>query len=202
MTRAQPAEPLPVRREAAAIADALRSGGALVLTAATGSGKTTQVPQIVLESGLSAGQEVVLEPRRLAARMTARRVAQEMGCTLGEDVGYQTRFERVVGPRTRVRFVTEGVFLRQAQRDPSLAGIGCVLLDEFHERSVLADLALGTVRAARERRGSSTTTWPSESPDSRTICGTCVVGPRTRVRFVTEGVFLRQAQRDPSLAGI
>ena len=152
MTRAQPAEPLPVRREAAAIADALRSGGALVLTAATGSGKTTQVPQIVLESGLSDGQVVVLEPRRLAARMTARRVAQEMGCTLGEEVGYQTRFERVVGPRTRVRFVTEGVFLRQAQRDPSLAGIGCVLLDEFHERSVLADLALGTVRAARERR--------------------------------------------------
>ncbi|MFM8698211.1 MAG: hypothetical protein ACKOF7_06015, partial [Phycisphaerales bacterium] len=122
MTRAQPAEPLPVRREAAAIAEALRSGGALVLTAATGSGKTTQVPQIVLESGLSDGQVVVLEPRRLAARMTARRVAQEMGCTLGEDVGYQTRFERVVGPRTRVRFVTEGVFLRQAQRDPSLAG--------------------------------------------------------------------------------
>jgi ATP-dependent helicase HrpB len=124
----------------------------MVLTAATGSGKTTQVPQILSRAGCVQGQIVVLEPRRLAARMTARRVAEEMGCALGEEVGFQTRFERVVGPRTRIRFVTEGVFLRQAQRDPSLKGIGCVLLDEFHERSVFADLALGVVRAARERR--------------------------------------------------
>jgi ATP-dependent helicase HrpB len=146
-------EPLPVLRAAPAIEAALRSSRAMVLTAATGSGKTTQVPQLVLRSGLVDGQVVVLEPRRLAARMTARRVAQEMGCALGEEVGFQTRFERVAGPRTRIRFVTEGVFLRQAQRDPSLGGIGCVLLDEFHERSVLADLALGVVRRARERRG-------------------------------------------------
>ena len=156
-----------MRREAAAIAEALRASGAMVLTAATGSGKTTQVPQIVLESSLSEGQVVVLEPRRLAARMTARRVAQEMGCALGEEVGYQTRFERVVGPRTRVRFVTEGVFLRQAQRDPTLAGIGCVLLDEFHERSVLADLALGTVRAARERRPGLRVAAMSATMDAR-----------------------------------
>lgn len=145
-------EPLPVLRAAPAIEAALRSSRAMVLTAATGSGKTTQVPQLVIRSGLVEGQVVVLEPRRLAARMTARRVAQEMGCALGEEVGFQTRFERVTGPRTRIRFVTEGVFLRQAQRDPSLDGIGCVLLDEFHERSVLADLALGVVRRARERR--------------------------------------------------
>jgi ATP-dependent helicase HrpB len=147
----QPSADLPVLRAAEEIVGAMR-GGSMVLTAATGSGKTTQVPQIMLRSGIVDGEIVVLEPRRLAARMTARRVAQELGCELGQEVGFQTRFERAVGPRTRIRFVTEGVFLRQAQRDPTLAGIGCVLLDEFHERSVLADLALGTVRAARAAR--------------------------------------------------
>ncbi|MCX5639972.1 MAG: helicase-related protein [Planctomycetota bacterium] len=143
---------LPVLRAAGQITECMRTARAMVLTAATGSGKTTQVPQILARSGLVDGQIVVLEPRRLAARMTARRVAEEMGVALGEDVGFQTRFERMVGPRTRIRFVTEGVFLRQAQRDPLLKGIGCVLLDEFHERSVFADLALGVVRAAREQR--------------------------------------------------
>ena len=143
---------LPVLRAAAEITECMRTARAMVLTAATGSGKTTQVPQILARSGLVEGQIVVLEPRRLAARMTALRVAEEMGVVLGEDVGFQTRFERVVGPRTRIRFVTEGVFLRQAQRDPLLKGIGCVLLDEFHERSVFADLALGVVRAARQQR--------------------------------------------------
>jgi ATP-dependent helicase HrpB len=144
-------EPLPVLRAAERIVECMR-GGAMVLTAATGSGKTTQVPQILARSGAVDGEIVVLEPRRLAARMTARRVAEEMGVRLGDEVGFQTRFERMVGPRTRIRFVTEGVFLRQAQRDPLLQGVGCVLLDEFHERSVFADLALGVVRAARERR--------------------------------------------------
>ena len=145
-------EPLPVLRAAEEIVRCMQGSRGMVLTAATGSGKTTQVPQILSRAGCVEGQIVVLEPRRLAARMTARRVAEEMGCALGDEVGFQTRFERVVGPRTRIRFVTEGVFLRQAQRDPSLKGIGCVLLDEFHERSVFADLALGVVRAARERR--------------------------------------------------
>ncbi len=146
------ADQLPVLREAARIVDAMRSARGMVLTAATGSGKTTQVPQILAKSGIVDGQIVVLEPRRLAARMTARRVAEEMGVALGGEVGFQTRFERVVGPATRIRFVTEGVFLRQAQRDPGLRGIGAVLLDEFHERSVMADLALGILRRARERR--------------------------------------------------
>jgi ATP-dependent helicase HrpB len=140
-----------VLRAADRIVECMR-GGAMVLTAATGSGKTTQVPQVLSRAGIVDGEIVVLEPRRLAARMTARRVAEEMGVALGEEVGFQTRFERAVGPRTRIRFVTEGVFLRQAQRDPLLRGVGCVLLDEFHERSVQADLALGVVRAARARR--------------------------------------------------
>ena len=127
-------EPLPVLRAAGRIVECMRDARGMVLTAATGSGKTTQVPQVLARAGIVEGEIVVLEPRRLAARMTARRVAEEMGCALGEEVGFQTRFERAVGPRTRIRFVTEGVFLRQAQRDPLLAGVGCVLLDEFHEQ--------------------------------------------------------------------
>jgi ATP-dependent helicase HrpB len=94
----QPSADLPVLRAAEEIVGAMR-GGSMVLTAATGSGKTTQVPQIMLRSGIVDGEIVVLEPRRLAARMTARRVAQELGCELGQEVGFQTRFERAVGPR-------------------------------------------------------------------------------------------------------
>ncbi len=153
------AEPLPVLRAREQIVQAMRGGGAMVLAAATGSGKTTQVPQILLHAGVE-GNIVVLEPRRLAARLTARRVAQELGCQLGDVVGFQTRFERAIGPATRIRFVTEGVFLRQAQRDPLLRGVGAVLLDEFHERSLFADLALGLVRHARAARGGAAHATP------------------------------------------
>jgi ATP-dependent helicase HrpB len=123
-----------------------------VLTAPTGSGKTTQVPQMLAGSPAVAGSIIVLEPRRLAARMTARRVAFEMGSEVGRLVGYQTRFESRVSAESRIRFVTEGVFLRLVQEDPDLRGVGAVLLDEFHERSIDADLALGLLVRLRERR--------------------------------------------------
>ena len=118
-------------------------GNRFVLTAPTGSGKTTQVPQMLAASPHVRGTVIVLEPRRLAARMTARRVAFEMKTEIGKLVGYQTRFESRVSPETRIRFVTEGVFLRLVQEDPTLTGVGAVILDEFHERSIDADLALG-----------------------------------------------------------
>lgn len=131
----------------------LRAGNRLVLTAPTGSGKTTQVPQILHRGGVVDGDIVVLQPRRLATRLVAHRVADEMGCPVGGLVGYQTRHERHVGDGTRIRFLTEGLFLRQLLDDPELRGahlghrdVGAVLLDEFHERSVDADLALGFVR--------------------------------------------------------
>lgn len=155
MNRATANEELPVLRAREEVLAAMQDGGAMALTAATGSGKTTQVPQMLLKSGCVKGEIVVLEPRRLAARLTARRVAQELGCALGQAVGFQTRFERAVSAQTRIRFVTDGVFLRQAQRDPALRGIGAVLLDEFHERSLFADVALGMVKRAREARGQS-----------------------------------------------
>ena len=88
----------------------------------------------------------MLEPRRLAVRLAARRVAQELGEPLGETVGYQVRFEEVAGPRTRLRFLTEGIFTRRLISDPLLAGVDAVVLDEFHERHLETDLALALLR--------------------------------------------------------
>src|ERR1700742_5147403 len=112
----------------------------LVIEAPPGAGKTTRVPPALLE--IVSGEVVVLEPRRIAARLAARRVAWEMGEQPGETVGYQVRFDEVTGPRTRLRFVTEGVLTRRMLSDPSLDGVGAVVLDEFHERHLESDLAL------------------------------------------------------------
>ncbi len=134
---------LPVNAIRDQILSTVERGNRFVLTAPTGSGKTTQVPQMLAASSHVRGTVIVLEPRRLAARMTARRVAFEMKTEIGKLVGYQTRFESRVSAETRIRFVTEGVFLRLVQEDPALTGVGAVILDEFHERSIDADLALG-----------------------------------------------------------
>ncbi len=128
------------------VADALLSGiastGRAVLSAPTGSGKSTQVPQILLDRGGFEGEIVVLQPRRLAARLLAKRVASERGVTLGDEVGFQIRFENKVSARTRIRFVTEAILLRQILQDPTLKGVGAVLFDEFHERHLTSDLSL------------------------------------------------------------
>jgi ATP-dependent RNA helicase HrpB len=112
----------------------------LVVEAPPGSGKTTRIPPALL--GTASGEVWVLEPRRLAARLAARRVAAELGEKPGETVGYQVRFEEVSGPRTRLRFLTEGVLTRKLLSNPRLDGVGVVVLDEFHERHLEGDLAL------------------------------------------------------------
>jgi ATP-dependent helicase HrpB len=131
---------LPVDAHLAEIVSALRQSPNLVLEAPPGAGKTTRVPPALLAAGM--GEVVVLEPRRLAARLAARRVAAEMGEDLGETVGYQVRFDQVAGPRTRLRFLTEGVLTRRLLGEHGLPGVGCVVLDEFHERHLEGDLAL------------------------------------------------------------
>jgi ATP-dependent helicase HrpB len=98
------------------------------------------------------GEVVVLEPRRIAARLAARRVAAELGEPLGESVGYQVRFEEVVSPRTRLRFVTEGILIRRLLSDPSLRGVAAVVLDEFHERHLESDLALALLKRLQRAR--------------------------------------------------
>lgn len=140
-------EPLPIDGWLPEIVEALEVTANLVLEAAPGAGKTTRVPPALLDADICGGKEVlVLEPRRLAARMAARRVAEERGEKLGETIGYQVRFEEIAGPRTRLRFLTEGVLTRRLLSDPRLDRAGIVVLDEFHERHLQADLALALLR--------------------------------------------------------
>jgi ATP-dependent helicase HrpB len=134
---------LPVYELESALVASLRGSGRVIVRAPTGSGKSTQIPQILLRHGfLNAGQVVVLQPRRLAARMLARRVAEEVGTELGDAVGYQIRLESRVSDRTRIRFVTEGILLRQMTFDPRLRGVSAVIFDEFHERHLYGDISL------------------------------------------------------------
>jgi ATP-dependent helicase HrpB len=128
----------------------METPGNLVIEAPPGAGKTTRVPPALIARG--RGEVLVLEPRRLAARLAARRVASELGERVGETVGYQVRFEDVSGPRTRLRFLTEGVLTRRLLSDPMLHGIGTVVLDEFHERHLETDLALALLRRLQSKR--------------------------------------------------
>ena len=128
----------------------LRGHSCLVLEAPPGAGKTTRVPPALLK--VTTGEVWVLEPRRLAARLAARRVAEELGERLGETVGYHVRFEEVSGPKTRLRFLTEGVLTRRLLSDPRLASVGVVVLDEFHERHLDGDLALALLLELQRTR--------------------------------------------------
>jgi len=130
--------------------ETLRRRGLLVLAAPPGAGKTTRLPRALLEAGvLGTGALWVLQPRRVAARAAARRIAEELGEAVGERVGYQVREEGVRSARTRILVVTEGILTRRILSDPSLPGISGVMLDEFHERSRHADLALAMLREVR-----------------------------------------------------
>jgi ATP-dependent helicase HrpB len=125
----------------------------LIVRAPTGSGKSTQIPQMLLDGGqVPRGQVVVLQPRRLATRLLAARVARERGGTLGEEVGYQIRFEDVTSHHTRIKYVTEGILLRQWLRDPDLPEISAILFDEFHERHLYGDLTLARAIALQQQR--------------------------------------------------
>jgi ATP-dependent helicase HrpB len=129
----------------------LRSQTSLVLQAPTGAGKTTRVPPAIWDANLSGGKQVVvLQPRRLAARATATRIARERGVRLGDEVGYQVRFEKQATRATRILIVTEGILLRRLQDDPFLEDVGVVVFDEFHERNLNSELALGMVRKVQQ----------------------------------------------------
>ncbi len=138
---------LPIWQIHDAIVGTLRSANRLVLVAPTGSGKTTQVPQMLLDAGLAGDRKIiVLQPRRVAARTVAARVAWERNVNLGAEVGYQIRFDDQTSLGTRICFVTEGILLRWLQDDRSLPDVGIVLFDEFHERNLLSDVALALVK--------------------------------------------------------
>ncbi|MBI5362234.1 MAG: DEAD/DEAH box helicase [Planctomycetes bacterium] len=144
-------QPLPIDGVLPQVVDALRSSACVVLRAPTGAGKTTRVPPAVLDAGLAGSKQVVmLEPRRIAARAAARRMAQERdggrGVELGGEVGFHVRFDRVASARTKILVVTEGLLVRMLQDDPFLERVGVLVFDEFHERNLDTDLALALAR--------------------------------------------------------
>ena len=142
-------QPLPIDEALPTIAAALRDHALAVVTAPPGAGKSTRIPPRLLDPAGDCGvtgSVVLLQPRRVAAVSLARRIADEQGWVLGREVGYRIRFEREGGAATRLWVQTEGTLTRQLQGDPYLEGVGAVVLDEFHERSIHADLALAWVR--------------------------------------------------------
>lgn len=137
---------LPIDAVLPALCNTVRDAACVVLSAAPGAGKTTRVPLALLEAGAVSGRIIMLEPRRLAALRAAQYMAQQCGETVGETVGYRIRGESKVSARTRIEVVTEGILTKMIQQDPELSGIGLIIFDEFHERSLHADLGLALAR--------------------------------------------------------
>jgi len=169
--------PLPIDDVLPELIAALRAGSSAVLIAPTGAGKTTRVPPALLAAGLGGGRRIVLlEPRRIAARAAARRMAEENGWTLGGEVGYQVRFERRAGPETKILVVTEGILVQMLQADPFLEEAGAVIFDELHERSLQTDLSLAMARRVqREAR-----------PDLRLLAMSATLDPGPVAAFLGE----------------
>src|SRR5947209_4456291 len=147
--------PLPIDSALPEIVERLQQSRALVLVAPPGAGKTTRVPPAILRAaGLLGGEHpnpVMLQPRRVAARASVQRIADENGWPLGgREVGYHVRFDRKLTDATRIRVLTEGILTRQLLDDPFLPGVGAVLLDEFHERSLHTDIAIALDRKVQQ----------------------------------------------------
>jgi ATP-dependent helicase HrpB len=179
-------QPLPIDPLLPEIVASLRERSTLVLAAPPGAGKTTRVPRALLDAGFAQkGQIVVLEPRRLATRMAARRVAEELGDPLGETVGYSVRFEDVSSPRTRIRFVTEGVLGRRLIASPQIEDVAVVVIDEFHERHLQGDLALALVESLRR----------STRPDLRVVVMSATLATEPLAAYLGAPVFRAEGRR-------
>ncbi len=156
---------LPIDSHLPGIRQTLDRSGAVIVVAPPGTGKTTRIPPHLT----TAGKTLLLQPRRVAARALARRIAAERGWTVGQEVGWHIRFERRFGPGTRLIVATEGVLTARLQSDPLLHGFDTIILDEFHERSIHADLALALLKQAREARGDLRIVVMSATIDARPI---------------------------------
>ncbi|HEY1068181.1 MAG TPA: DEAD/DEAH box helicase, partial [Pirellulales bacterium] len=177
---------LPIDDVLGELVAAVRARKTAVLHAPTGAGKTTRLPGALLNAGLAGDRKViVLEPRRIAARAAARRIAEERGSRLGGEVGWQVRFERVCGRDTRILFVTKGVFVRMLQDDPFLDSVGAVVFDEFHERSLDADLALAMTRRVREE----------VRPDLAIVAASATLDVEPIARYLGDAPIVRSAGR-------
>ena len=152
------------------VIDALGRARQVLLHAPTGAGKSTWLPLKLLEKGGFSGRIILLEPRRLAAKNVAWRLAEQLGEKPGGTVGYRMRAETRVGPETRIEVVTEGVLTRMLQRDAEVTGVSLVILDEFHERSLQADLALALLLDVQQ----AATPMPTKSACGRSIAGSAI----------------------------
>ncbi|GME24516.1 putative ATP dependent RNA [Neofusicoccum parvum] len=150
----KPAALLPIARHRDALLYLIETFPVTIVVGHTGSGKTTQIPQFLDQAGWCAEGKLmaVTQPRRVAATSVAARVAEEMGCNLGQDVGYSIRFEDVTSAATRIKFLTDGMLLREALVDPLLSRYSVIMVDEAHERSLSSDLLLGLLKKIRKKR--------------------------------------------------
>jgi len=163
---------LPIYRYERAILDALAEHRVIVLEGPTGSGKTTQLPKILLRGGLDAGVIGVTQPRRIAAVSVAWRIAEELGVPLGHEVGYAIRFDDRTGPETVVKIMTDGILLMEARTDSTFSRYGVIVVDEAHERTLNIDFTLGLLHRALRRR-----------PDLRVVVSSATLQPETFQRY-------------------
>lgn len=200
--KVNPVEPfvtsLPVAAVLPELLTALKTAPQVLLSAPTGAGKSTWLPLQPLQQGSVSGKILLLEPRRLAARNVAQRLAEGVNEKPGETVGYRMRAQSCVGPRTRLEVVTEGVLTRMIQRDPELSGVGLVILDEFHERSLQADLALALLLDIQQGlRDDLRLLIMSATLDNNRLCQRLPEAPT----IVSEGRAFPVARRYQPLAG-
>lgn len=178
--------PLPIEELRSSILQTLTQSNRLIVEAPTGSGKSTQIPQMLLDSSLlGEGRAMILQPRRLAARMLAARVAQERHQELGKEVGYKIRLEECCTPETRLLFVTEGILMRQLLTNPYLEGVNALLFDEFHERHLHSDIGLMQALALQE----------SHRPDLKIIVMSATLDTEALANYLNPCTILRSSGR-------
>jgi ATP-dependent helicase HrpB len=189
---------LPIDSLRSALGAALREHARVVVRAPTGSGKSTRVPGFLIDDRVVRGQVIVLQPRRLAARMLARRVAAERGSALGAEVGYRVRFDVRAGPDTRLVYETDGILLRQIIQEPDLPGIGAVIFDEFHERHAVSDVLLPLIlRLQNTRRPDLKAVVMSATLDSGRLCDYLAPCESLSCEGRTYPVSIEYLERDP-----
>src|SRR5512142_2842293 len=182
---------LPIDEHIREIVEHVRRERTAVIVAPPGAGKTTRVPPALVE----LGRTILLQPRRVAARALTRRIAAERGWSVGEEIGWQIRFERRYSERTRLLVATEGILTARLQSDPLLSDFEVVILDEFHARSIHADLALALVREAAHSRDDLRVVVMSATMDAESVAA--YLGPPTADRRPPTRIFDIEAKRFP-----